>query len=94
MGSISIPTETWYVWIFILIMKNFFMVLLTSITISVVAVVIYAISIILWGKAVHFGYIRLFFTSNVIGGGVFNAYFIHINNGGFFTVFFMASLLP
>lgn len=74
--------------------EEFFMVLLTSITISVVAVVIYAISIILWGKAVHFGYIRLFFTSNVIGGGVFNAYFIHINNGGFFTVFFMASLLP
>ena len=69
-------------------MKNFFMVLLTSITISVVAVVIYAISIILWGKAVHFGYIRLFFTSNVIGGGVFNVYFIHINNGGFFYSIF------
>lgn len=65
-------------------MKNFFIVLLTSITISVVAVIIYAISIILWGTAVHFGYIRLFFTSSIIGGGVLNAYFIHINNSGFF----------
>lgn len=84
MGSISIPTETWYVWIFLLTMKNFFVVLLTSITISVVVVIVYAVSISLWGKEMHFGYVRLFFILSVIGGGIFSAYFIHINNDGFF----------
>lgn len=31
----------------------------------------------------HFGYIRLFFTSSIIGGGMFIAYFIYIKNGVF-----------
>lgn len=83
MGNISIPTKTWHVWIFILTMKNFFVVLLTSITTSVVAVIVYAVYIVLWGKEMHFGYIRLFFTSSIIGGGMFIAYFIYIKNGVF-----------
>ncbi|VYT01121.1 Uncharacterised protein [Citrobacter amalonaticus] len=84
MGSISISTEIWYVWIFILIMKNFFVVLLTSITISVVAVSVYVVSISLWGKAMYFGYVRLFFILSIVGGGVLSAYFIYINNSNFF----------
>lgn len=81
MERISISTETKYVWILILTMK-FFVVLLTSITFSVVAVIVYAVSIALWEKEMHFGYIRLFFILSIIGSGLFSAYFIHVNNSG------------
>lgn len=67
-------------------MKIFFVVLLTSITISIATVIVYAVSIALWGKEIHFGYVRLFFALIIIGGGVLSAYFIHIKNNDFFYI--------
>lgn len=58
------------------------MVLLTGIATSIVAVVFYSVFIILWGKGTYFGYVRLFFTSSIICGGVLGAYFTHVNNNG------------
>jgi len=82
MRRISISTENMYVWIPILTMKIFFVVLLTSITFSVGTVIVYAVSIALWGTDIHFGYIRLFFILSILGSGVFSAYFIHVNKSG------------
>jgi hypothetical protein len=62
--------------------EEFFVVLLTGIATSIVAVVFYSIFIILWGKGTYFGYVRLFFTSSIICGGVLGAYFTHVNNNG------------
>lgn len=58
------------------------MVLLTGIATSIVVVVFYSVFIILWGKGAYFGYVRLFFTSSIICGGVLGAYFAHVSNNG------------
>ena len=89
MRRISISTENKYVWIPILTMKIFFVVLLTSITFSVGTVIVYAVSIALWGKDIHFGYIRLFFILSILGSGVFSAYFIHVNKTAVLSMAFL-----
>ncbi|MBD9064116.1 MAG: hypothetical protein EGQ02_07470 [Enterobacter cloacae] len=63
-------------------MKNLLVVVLTGITISIVSVVFYMIFILLWGEITDFVYVRLLFTSSIVGGGIISSYSIYkVNNG-------------